>query len=307
MKSMKRKGVFLIFSLWVFLLLSIFCLGLGFSTYIQVKKIKLFINRARAFSLAVSGVKLARRVLEADEDAGVDHLQEDWAIKVEKEINFFSPKESGLVWVTIEDELARININKISEINEEIDGASDSILIKLFEAQGIYDTDEKVGYLLDYIDEDAQSRGFDSEKGEEIKNAPLSVVEEVLLVKNIYKDDYERIKNVFTVVGDGRININTVDKDMIEILIDDDEVKKQIFAVRFGSSNEKEDDGYYGEEEWQKLLEQLEEPLRRTLNVLFRINSEFFRVTSLSDVGGVKEKIICVVEQNTGIIYWYEK
>lgn len=304
---MKRKGVFLIFSLWVFLLLSIFCLGLGFSTYIQVKKTKLFINRSRAFALAVSGVKLARKVLEADEDAGVDHLQEDWSIKVKKEINFSFPKESGVVWLTIEDELARININKISAMNKEIDGTSDSILIKLFEAHGIYDADEKVGYLLDYIDEDAQARCFDSEKGEEIKNAPLSVVAEILLVENICKDDYQHIKDRVTVFGDGRININTVDKEMLELLIDDDEVKNRIFEVRFGSSEEKDDDGYYVEEEWQKLLEQLEEQPRRTLNVLFRINSEFFRVTSLSDVGGVKEKITCVVDRNTGIIYWYEK
>ena len=80
----KRKGFFLAFALWLFLLLSLFCLGLGFRTFFEIRKTKLLLNRARATDLAIAGVKYARKVLGADEDTSVDHLQEEWAVEIEE-------------------------------------------------------------------------------------------------------------------------------------------------------------------------------------------------------------------------------
>ncbi len=131
----KRKGFFLIFSLWLFFLLSLFCIGLGFRTFVETRKTKLFLNRSRAFYLAVSGVKMAQGVLGDDELDEVVHLQQAWATGISKQaIAFSSPRKQGRLAVVIEDESSRLDINELA-LSISPENFDSAVLVKFFENQ----------------------------------------------------------------------------------------------------------------------------------------------------------------------------
>jgi len=304
-----KKSFFLIFSLWLFFLLSLFCLGLGFRTLIAVKKMKLLLNKSRAFYLAVSGIKLAHEVLGEDE-ATADYLEEKWAQPLKENMVFFYPAKSGMLSVRIEDESSRININEI-----EKNPALRKSFIKLLEEKGIEGPEEKVNFLLDYIDEDevfSRSPQFFGAE-EDVKNEKLSVAEELLLVKNFSKEDYEKIKNfvsVFTL--DAKININTCSLELLDILIEDHFLRDEVLKVRLGLNlTEKDaDDRYYGRSEC--INTDKCEVLPLELKNLFKVNSNFFRIISEAEVENVSKKVTCVVERPSvralyKILYWFEE
>ncbi|UCD15542.1 MAG: general secretion pathway protein GspK [Candidatus Omnitrophota bacterium] len=311
MSQVKRKGFFLVFSLGVLVLLSLFCLGLGFRTYIQTRTTKLFLNKQRAFYLAVSGVKIARKVLEEDARA-VDHLQEDWAKSIDEDIKFSSPEKEGTLSIRIEDESARINVNIMAEkmFIEEREEELTSI-IKLFESRGVENAKEKIFYILDYIDEGYEPRLGNSDSKDEIKNDELSVQEELLLVKNISGEDYDKIKDFITVFGDGKMNINTVTEEMLGVLVNE-QLKRQILTKRYGANfiEGDEDDEYYDTGSLVNLKDTYkpEKPDDKEQLEGFAVSSHFFRIISEADVEGVKKKITCVMNKDSGkILYWYEE
>lgn len=298
------------FALWVFILLSLFCLGLGFRTFIQTRKTKLFLNKKRAFYLAVSGVKIAKEVLAADNSA-VDHLGEDWAKPIEKKVSFSSPKKEGILSIEIKDELSRININKIEE---PVDGVNNKVdffaLAKiLFPDIGIQEPLSKLEYIFDYIDDNQISKGADLESEKygniDVKNAKLSVLEELFSIKSITKEDYEKVTDFFTVFGDdGKININTAGKELLEFLLKatPDDLKAKVMDIRFGGESKYYLDGECGEDTKGC------EPLPGDLINMFRVKSDIFRIVSAARVDGVEEKIICVFDRNGGkILYWNER
>ena len=300
---MKRKGFFLIFALWLFVLLSFFCLGLGFKTFIEIKKTKLFLSKTRAFYLAVSGVKLAKTILEEDEPSA-DYPSEDWALLDEEvtKIIFSSPKGEGQLKVTIQDESSRINMNM------KIDEQKRKIFLSLFEEIGIENSEGKLNYIVDYIDEDNIRSGSDFSE-ENVKDAHLAVIEELLLINDISTEEYSKIKKEVTVIGDGKININTADEELIAIIVEElfkndaDAIKEEIFKKRYGQDGmaKSEDDEYYARE---AEFPQSEEG---NLSSIFKVNSEYFRIISEAEVEGVVKKITCIVKRDGKIIYWYEK
>ncbi|UCC95462.1 MAG: general secretion pathway protein GspK [Candidatus Omnitrophota bacterium] len=299
---MQRKGFFLVFSLWLFLLLSLFCLGLAFRTFIEVKKTKLFLNKTRAFYLSLSGIKLAKEILKEDSEVA-DYPQEQWALLAQEEIraNFTSPKKEGSLKVNIEDECSRININTLEHPNDP-NGLTRNKLKKLFEEHDVEDFEKMINYMRDYIDSDDLTCAPDLLFSEEDNKDDLfTVVEELLLVKDVSKEDYEKISQFLTIRGDKKININTARRELLEVLIEGDVLKSQVFSVRAGENGVEgdEDDGYYGS---------AGTPLPLALATQFKTSSNFFRIISQANVENITKKITCILERDSGkIIYWYEE
>ena len=286
---MKRKGVILIFSFWLFLLLTLFCLGMGFRTFIKVKKTRLFIDRARGQALASSGIALARAVLESD-DWRLDHYGERWPRPIELSLDYRRPKRQAVLYMRISDESARVNLNSLSreEMRRLLEGGADGL----------------ADYILDYCDSDRQERAFESERN--VKNGPLAVAEELFLIKGFSPDDYARIKAMVTTFGDGKVNVNTADKALLEVLVEDPAAKSKIFAARFDSAGESP--GYFDAARWEDFLESLPSNVRRSFDERFKINSDVFRIDSRVEAGDSLKKITCVYNRASGkILYWHEE
>jgi general secretion pathway protein K len=309
----KRKGIFLVFALWILVLLSLFCLGMGFRIFIQTRKTRLFINKSRAFYLAVSGVKIARGVLKKDkeESPDVDYLGEDWAKLIDEDMEFSSPKREGKLVVKIEDEASRMNINSIAAISDAAERKkAQGFVSSLFEKSGIDDAEAKAAYILDYIDEDSVPRSSGMDDSEKVKNANISVFEELLFLDNISANDYDKIKGVCTLFGDGKVNINTAGREVLDALIGNDDLIAAISNEIFGDDMESaEDDEYYNSLDGLKKDFFKDDPVaQEKFEELFKVNSNAFRVISEAEVEGVKKKITCVVDRDRDtILYWHEQ
>lgn len=288
-------------------MLSLFCLGLGFRTYIQTRKTKFYLNKQRAFYLAVSGVKIAQQMLEQDmqkdkeADTYVDHLGEDWSQPIEKEVAFSYPGKTGKISVEIEDETSRININTMQI----------KMLKKLLTEKEVENPNNKADYIIDYIDANTDTQAGEPEVEGRYKNAALSVLSELLLIEDISVDDYNKIKYFVSVVGDGKVNINTVLRETLDFLIEcfftgKTEIVNKLFGQPDGER------GYYSALDWQNVMsEEISSDPDPVLYIkdIFCINSKYYRITSEGEVDGVKKKIICVLnrEAESGkILYWHE-
>ena len=287
---MRRKGIFVIFALWLFVLLALFCLGLGFKTFIEIKKAKLFIDKTRAHQLAVSGIALAKTVL-TDDYAELDYWGDDWCQPIEQEVDYTVPQNQGKLKVTISDESARVDINNLEQ--EE--------LKRLFELQEMETYEEKAENFLNYTQGSEESEG-------DTKNAALAAVEELLLVKDFTSDDYNKVKDIVTVYGDQKVNINTASRELLEALITDNDAKAKIFAIRFAPGDEAEDIGYFSPDGWLDFVDTLSQAIQDKMEDMFKVNSDFFRIKAEAEVEGSVEKITCIMDRNSGkILYWNEQ
>lgn len=308
----KKKAFFLVFALWIFVLLSLFNVGLSFQTFIEIKKTNLILCKVQAQNLAISGIAIAKAILkkdtEKDKNSGnkkpIDHLREEWAKGFKEELAVNSNRK-GILTITIEDESSRINLNQ--QIKKE---DQKQIIKPLFTFLKISDPEKKIKTILEYTKKlDTDSKNLFMAK---VKNEDLSVLEELLLIKNFTYQDYNKVKNLLTIyTNDNKVNINTAKKEVIESIVDIVIDRKKILTVRFGKNmiEGDADDKYYGEGE----------DCNDTNNCLpfaanfpagydnsFSISSNTFRITSQGEVGGVKKKIICVVDRNGKILHWDE-
>jgi len=142
--------------------------------------------------------------------------------------------------VEVVDENGKINLNKL--IDEQGKPSKNTIeqllrLIDLLNRQ----TGPKIDYsivpaIVDWIDSDEIVNFAAPFKGEnsgaessyymqlnpsyKCQNLPLKTIDEILLVKGVSQETFERIRNYVTVYGDGKININSAPREVIESLSD---------------------------------------------------------------------------------------
>ncbi|MBF0570106.1 MAG: general secretion pathway protein GspK [Candidatus Omnitrophica bacterium] len=72
----------------------------------------------------------------------------------------------------------------------------------------------------------------------EMKDQPFERIDELLLVKGISKDVYEKLRPFVTIYGDGRININTASKEVLLALGLDVPVADKLLKTRRGQDGQ---------------------------------------------------------------------
>ena len=66
------------------------------------------------------------------------------------------------------------------------------------------------------------------------KNAEYETLDEIMLVKGMTRDMYDKLINYVTIYGDGAVNINTASKDVLESLGLTDTLVDKILSLRRG-------------------------------------------------------------------------
>ena len=174
-----RRASILVFCLWVVLVLSIFALGLGNFIYSRIKFANFYLRSAISFPLAKSAYYDALYQRKNDTSVSFDSQKE-----LLQERNKLFEGDSGFRY-HFEDEGSRININT----------ANSSILKEL--------------------------PGMDEELAKDIlasERRPFKVKEEILLVEGMDKEKFEQFKDLITVYGDGKVNINTASEGVLKAL-----------------------------------------------------------------------------------------
>ena len=217
-----RQGSMLVLALWVLTLLSVFSLSLGLGVRQRAALLDRLCTLDALYPIAYSGVEKAKSLVKSDADSTVDTLTDSWAAAEPAEglangtFSLGSPAHPGLT-----DEERKINLN----------ATSTEILSRLFQsAAGLpREHAEEAAYcLIDWMDSDSffghPQYGAEAQYYESLNhpytplNKPFQIVDEMLLVKGMTPELFEKIKPFVTVYGSGQVNINTAPREVLAAL-----------------------------------------------------------------------------------------
>jgi general secretion pathway protein K len=351
-----KSGMILIVVLWILLILTLFALGMSRQINLDLILNRYSIDKLKSYYAAKAAVQYAIARLGKDSqgnqsnnfdslyECGIALAEGETPESIFKEVKLgdssfavsylFSGDENNQTQVIygLEDEERKINLNGINAGNFKV-------LIRLMELMGI---DSEIAQtvassVVDWHDSNSvvTNLGFGAEDdyytGLEpdyhSKNSYFQSLEELLLVKGVTKEIYQKLKNYLTIfpldANSLRINVNTAERKVLQALAnsalehvpgtsqpDADDLVQKIIDYRKGDDNiiATADDQLV---EANKLgLNSSELALFAYLNNNFFIaKSNYFRINVLGAYKDkkVKSKVVVVVERgNTLPLFWHE-
>ena len=313
-----EKGMVLIFTLVMLAVLSALVINLSSKVNQEVLLLKNSTDELKTLALAQGGINYGIAILETDEDLKVDGLGEDWAKR--QELIF----EDGIVAVDIEDESRRINLNYLDAKNKKEKNLRIEQMFELCDNIGLeysiipaiidwIDADEEVSVLLSVTK--GENEGAESDYYTQLpvpypcKNSPFDTVEEIMMVKDISKENYygeKGLKHFVTVSTSGKININTAPAEVLKSTLqaavsssveEETESVEIIDDVLIGTITDWRLDNLFDD---LSLLEDFlsKETVKKIVNSkLFDVKSDFFIITSSVKIGKIERKITALVER----------
>ena len=329
------KGSSLILSLWVLFLLTIFVVTVGSTVRQKVTLVQRIEEKNKLRLIAEAGVKRAIAEFKKEDLTNYDTLTDAWSNnsrlfqKISVSDGYFNIcydylDEKTEHWETrygLIDEERKININQ----------ADISVLERFFrivlgwdemEAQDLAasivdwrDSDSALSIPLGSAEDSYYRNLFYSY---ESKDAQFEVLDEILLVKGMTQDIFEKIKDYITRYGDGRVNINTASKIVLLALGLNEDTVYKILSFRKGEDGleaTSDDNVFDNPSNIVVSLGQfysLTSSEKTTLAVLadqkLGTTSNYFTIRSLAQLEYGKNvmQVHCVVNREGKIFYWQE-
>jgi general secretion pathway protein K len=228
-----ERGTALVLTLLVIITLAGLVLGFAEESGVELTLAGYMKDSSRAYQLARSGVDIALELLARDDDFEMDTFNEEWrqfgSIPLaegiaEPGVSFYG----GMV-----DENSKININLLRNSEGEIDERREAQIRRLFVALGL--KEELLNPVLDWLDADDIERqdgaeGYYYQNLEEpyaCANGPFLTVGQIFLVRGMRELERfgekksKRLMDYLTIHSDGKININTAPKEVLQSLSED--------------------------------------------------------------------------------------
>jgi len=317
-----KQGSIFILTLWSLCLLSIFAIGLGSKVTQDINLASYFQNKPQARFLALAAIKRAQAVLE-DDTNGFDCLNEFWATGSysDDEESVFNEAKlgNGAYGIGMIDEERKININT----------ASQNVLERLFRITSGTDIDDAhiiASSIIDWRDTDSNPLEGGAEGSfykqlkipYECKDGNFQVIEELLLIRGMAGEIFLKVKDLITIYGEGKVNINTAGRQVLYLLGMNDALADKIILYRKGNDgiegtqddnilknsanigNDLKEGAGLGEEELNKIVE-------LTSAGLLTVNSENFSINAEGRVGRRREGILCIADKEREIKHWRER
>ncbi len=296
-----ERGVALILTLLITAILVTLIVEVNYSTQVDLRIAGNFRNDLQAYYLAKSGVNIAISYLKYDlENSDTDSLDEDWAKPYPP-----VPVGDGFVKVHVEDENAKIDVNKLvkeedGKLNEQIR----DVLSRLLERAEV--DMEILDAIIDWIDPDDEGEGEAYYYGSldpsyECKNASLDTLSELLMIKGITDEVYGKISEHLTIYSkNGKININTASKEVLMCL--DEGIDE---AMVQGIMEYRGEKPFEGSEELRDLMNN--DDVFGRISPIIDVRSNAFSVTSVGMVERVEKVIRAVIDREANRIscrYW---
>ena len=318
-----EKGIALVIALFVITVLCVMVVEFTYLTRVDITMAANIRDENRALYVAKAGVHAALVVLKND-DNDYDALTDDWnklAMITQSPLAYSEYLGEGGITVSIIDENRKINVNNI----EDEDSTSLLQLNRLFELLEI-DTD-LIDSIRDWIDSDHDVRDKGAEDDYYLgledpypcKDAPMSTVSELLLVKGITEEifygneDRKGIREYLTIHTDGKINVNTAESMVLQTVgyIEEDEwsfpisedVAKSIIDYREGENVFEELSDIKEVDEMTDIYDKIKGQIT--------IESNAFSVDVTGEVNTIEKMIHAVIKRTGGgdskavkIAYW---
>ena len=210
-------------------------MGFNYQSRTNLRAVGDFQKSAQALNCAKAGLNVAIAAIKSKDEANTKKIQPN-LLSEENTIDISNGKCS----ITITEENVKLNVNLLTDKNGKPNRTRIDQLLRLIDllnkdrndysriGYGLVpaiidwtDSDDKVTHLpfIKYENSGAESAYYGNlETPYKCKNTKLEATEELLLVKGITQDVFERIRDYVTVYGDGKININCASKRVIESL-----------------------------------------------------------------------------------------
>ncbi|MDD5466094.1 MAG: type II secretion system protein GspK [Candidatus Omnitrophica bacterium] len=333
---MQTKGGSILFiSLWTVCLLTIFSVVLGYQVRQKLTLAQRLDEKSKLHFIAQAAVMKAIVELKKEEEKPYDALGDTWSNNLgafkgmaigdgEVDISYgYIDEKSGICQTRygLVDEERKININK----------AGMPVLKHLFQiVAGLDETgaQELAACIIDWRDSDSQlsiplgsAENFDYRSMQypyEARNQDFEVLDEILLVKGMNKDIFEKIKDYVTIYSSGRVNINTASRPVLLALGLDDNIAGDIMSFRAGEDGvmATADDKIF--DTTANIIPKLSQSYHLSVSELAELsavvdqylvaNSKNFMIKASAKLNNRVDtvELICVINRNGNILYWRE-
>jgi len=329
-----KKGSVLFISLWAVCLLTIFSIVLGYQVRQKLTLAQRLDEKSKLHFIAGSAVSKAIVELESQDQKPYDALGDSWSNnsafgqmnigdgKVSISYDYIDEKSgTGQTQYGLVDEERKININKVGL----------PVLERLFRiVAGLDETaaQELAACVIDWRDSDSQlsiplgsAESLDYRSMQypyEARNQDFEVLEEMLLVKGMTQDVFEKIKDYVTIYGSGKVNINTVPRPVLLALGLSKEITDGIMSFRAGVDGVigTADDNIFDTvpniipkfSQFYHLSDSELTELGVVVNQYLVTNSKNFMIKAVAKLNnkGDSVELVCVVDRRGNILYWRE-
>ncbi|MBI1869995.1 MAG: general secretion pathway protein GspK [Chlamydiae bacterium] len=331
MKKNSNQGSILILSLWILTLLTLMASSLSFYTMLRVKVLRYRMDQVVGRYLAEAGVHWAMLALATRDLDSYESLSQGWSnspsMFKEKMVGNgkFSLSYSEIdldlglqTYFGIIDEERKINLNTApKQVLLELPDSTEEIVDAIIDWRDVNPTPERKGAEKDYYQ--------DLDIPYPAKDGPMEDISELLLIKNITPKLLEKWADFVTIYGDGKVNVNTASREVLEMIGLDDSLIEKFMEFRHGPDElpGTEDDGSFKDEGSIARILFEAEPLSsmetsQIINLvskgLLGVKSKFFRVEATGmPLASLRSgrKVIAIVEHVQGdyvkIRRWLEK
>ncbi|MFH1640548.1 MAG: hypothetical protein ABIA66_01155 [Candidatus Omnitrophota bacterium] len=329
------KGSILLIALWSLCLLSTFAVILGYGVRQKIMLASRLDERAKLSLIAEAGVKRAIAEVKKELAKEYDAVNDYWSINEEafKDVflgdgrfsiyNEYINDKSGLIEgrFGLVDEERKININ-----NAQLEVIKD--IFRFVLAIDETSAQELAASIVDWRDGDSElsipsgsaEDGFydDLKYPYEAKDASFGSPDELLLVKGITPEIFEKIKDYVTVYGTGKVNANTASKPVLLSVGFRQDIADKIITLRAG------DDGIWGNaddiifdspssvafklDQFYSLGEAMFGQVSAVCDLYLSSSSSCFTARSIASLKNKKGKriVLSVFDKEGKILYWRE-
>jgi general secretion pathway protein K len=231
----ERSGFVLIVVLCMVMMLSVLLLGFHYEARANLQAVDTFRTSGRALHCARAGLNIA---IAAIKDRSGIQSDKSPLRPLSRENTFIV--DEGQCSVTISEESGKLNVNFLKDKNGKLNRPRIEQVLRLFDLLN----QEKGGHppihyglvpsMIDWTDRDDQvsylpfirseAKGAESSYYNRLKppyackNGSFETTEELLLVKGMTPEVFDRVGDYLTVYGDGEININYASAPVLQSL-----------------------------------------------------------------------------------------
>ncbi|MFH0827385.1 MAG: hypothetical protein V1923_05860 [Candidatus Omnitrophota bacterium] len=313
-RTSDRRSSILMLALWSLCILSVFAVILNYTVRQKITFVRRLDSRDRAHLGAEAGVKKAIIYLKKLENTGPKAY-----LALKNLMARESESVEGNRW-EIRDEERKINMN-LAGLPE---------LARLFQVAACMneiEAQDLASCIIDWRDSDSALSSASGGAEDpyyrntsvpyEAKDAPFEVLDEILLVKGMNQDIFEKIKSLLTLYGDGKVNINTASSEALLALGLDLGTVDKVLIFRQGKDGLEatEDDNIFDSPE--RIVSLLGEAVNLTPAEVAKLThlsqnflttqSGYFMIDSRASSSTASDvEVLCIVDSEGEILYWRE-
>ena len=289
----REQGVALITVMLILALATILAVSMSSRQQLDIHRSANVFNFEQAYQYVLGAESWAKQILKQDlKDNEIDSLDDDWATVLPP-----LPIEGGRLSGKIEDLQARFNLNNLVQ-----NGQPNKIYVERFKRllRNIELNEDMVTLIVDWVDANEQVGFAGAEDNDYLSespayrtaNQPMADVSELLLVKGIDFESYEKLLPFVCVLeSETQINVNTASAEVLSSIAKD---------ITLDDANSMIEDR--NKEAHKKIEDFLEHPLLKQNNVKkegLSVSSRFFQLNSTVQIERITVEYKTVLHRET--------